>query len=178
MRTAHACYTEAMKTHKALFAAGCFWGVQYYFDEVPGVVKTTVGYTGGHTENPTYDEVCTHTTGHAEATLIEFDPDKVSYQTLLMQFFRMHDPTQLNRQGPDIGDSYRSAIFYFDDEQHKEAVQIRNRTQEALDKPVVTQIEPAGPFYEAEAYHQKFSQRTGIGMCHIPYAPVAAPGAK
>jgi methionine-S-sulfoxide reductase len=167
-----------MKTQKALFAAGCFWGVQYYFDEVPGVVKTTVGYTGGRTENPSYDQVVTHTTGHAEATLIEFDPLKVSYKTLLGQFFRMHDPTQLNRQGPDIGDSYRSAIFYFDEEQRNEATQARNKKQEELDKPVVTQIEPAGPFYIAEDYHQKFSQRTGIGMCHIPYAPVAADGAK
>ncbi|HEX7963442.1 MAG TPA: peptide-methionine (S)-S-oxide reductase MsrA [Candidatus Saccharimonadales bacterium] len=167
-----------MKTQKALFAAGCFWGVQYYFDQVPGVVKTTVGYTGGHTENPTYDEVCTHTTGHAEATLIEFDPEKVSYKTLLLQFFRMHDPTQLNRQGPDIGDSYRSAIFYFDEEQHKEAVQVRNQQQEEIDKPIVTQIETAGPFYEAEPYHQKFTERTGIGMCHIPYAPVAGQSTK
>lgn len=162
-----------MKTQEALFAAGCFWGVQFYFDQVPGVLKTTVGYTGGHTENPTYDEVCTHTTGHAEAVLITFDPEKVSYKTLLQQFFRMHDPTQRNRQGPDVGDSYRSAIFYYNPEQHKEAVQVRNRTQERLDKPVVTQIEHAGPFYEAEPYHQKFTERTGIGMCHIPYAPVA-----
>ncbi len=161
-----------MKLQKAIFAAGCFWGVQYYFDEVPGVVKTTTGYTGGHTENPTYDEVCTHTTGHAEAVLIEFDPDQVSYETLLKQFFRMHDPTQLNRQGPDVGDSYRSAIYYFDKEQQKTAVQVRNQVQKKLDKPVVTQIEPAGPFYNAEPYHQKFTQRTGIGMCHIPYAPI------
>ena len=102
---------------QAIFAAGCFWGVQYYFDQVPGVTKTTVGYTGGHTENPTYEEVCTHTTGHAEAVLLEFDPEQVSYETLCMQFFRMHDPTQLNRQGPDVGDSYRTAIFYFNEEQ-------------------------------------------------------------
>lgn len=163
---------SAAGLQKALFAAGCFWGVQYYFDEVPGVVKTTVGYTGGHTEYPTYDEVCTHATGHAEATLIEFDPAKVTYTTLLKQFFRMHDPTQLNRQGPDVGDNYRSAIFYFNEEQHKEAVQVRNETQQRLGKPVVTQIEHAGPFYQAEPYHQKFTQRTGIGMCHIPYAPV------
>jgi methionine-S-sulfoxide reductase len=161
-----------MKTQQALFAAGCFWGVQYYFDEVPGVVKTTVGYTGGHTENPTYDQVCTHTTGHAEAVLIEFDPAKISYETMLKQFFRMHDPTQLDRQGPDIGDDYRSVIFYFDQEQHKEAVQVRNARQKELGTPIVTQIEPAGAFYAAEEYHQKFTQKTGIGMCHIPYAPV------
>lgn len=164
---------EHPKTDKALFAAGCFWGVQYYFDQVPGVIKTTVGYAGGHTVNPTYDQVSTHTTGHAEAVLVEFDPEKVSYQTLVKQFFRMHDPTQLNRQGPDVGDSYRSAIFYFDEEQRKDAIQTRNRTQERLGKLVVTRIESAGPFYEAESYHQKFTERTGVGMCHIPYTPVA-----
>jgi methionine-S-sulfoxide reductase len=167
-----------MKTQRAVFAAGCFWGVQYYFDQVPGVVKTTVGYTGGHTENPTYDSVCTHTTGHAEAVEIEFDPEQVSYKALLMQFFRMHDPTQLNRQGPDIGDNYRSAIFYTSQEQHKEAVQVRNATQKRLDTPVVTEISSVGPFYVAEPYHQKFTERTGMGMCHIPYAPVAGSGAK
>lgn len=162
-----------MKTQQAIFAAGCFWGVQYYFDQVPGVVQTTVGYTGGRTDNPTYDQVASHTTGHAEAVLIEFDPAKVTYKTLLKQFFRMHDPTQLNRQGPDIGDSYRSAIFFFDQEQRKEAIQVRNEVQKKLGQPIVTQIEHAGPFYKAEGYHQKFTERTGIGMCHIPYAPVA-----
>jgi methionine-S-sulfoxide reductase len=161
-----------MKTHEALFAAGCFWGVQYYFDEVPGIVRTTAGYTGGHTENPTYWEVASHRTGHAEAVLIEFDPKKVSYETLLKQFFRMHNPTQLNRQGPDIGDEYRSAIFYFDDTQRAEAERIRDESQKKFDKPIVTQIVPAGTFYEAEAEHQKFTQRTGIGMCHVPYDPV------
>ncbi len=161
-----------MKTEKAIVAAGCFWGVQYYFDQIPGVVKTIVGYTGGHTKNPTYDEVCTHQTGHAEAVLVEFDPTKVTYETILQQFFRMHDPTQMNRQGPDIGDNYRSAIFYFDEEQHKQAVQVRNETQKALDKPIVTEIEKAGEFYAAEDYHQKFTERTGMGMCHIPYAAV------
>jgi len=162
-----------MKTQKALFAAGCFWGVQYYFDQVPGVIKSIAGYTGGHTENPTYDEVCSHTTGHAEAVLLEYDPDKVTYKTLLRQFFRMHDPTQFNRQGPDVGDEYRSAIFYFDPWQHKEAVEVRNARQKEIDTPVVTQIEKAGPFYPAEEYHQKFTEKTGMGMCHIPYAPVS-----
>ncbi len=111
---------------KAVFAAGCFWGVQYYFDQVPGVVSTVAGYTGGHTQDPTYEEVCTHTTGHAEAVLIEFDSAKVSYGTLCRHFFRMHDPTQLNRQGPDVGDSYRSAIFCFDDGQMKAARKIKS----------------------------------------------------
>jgi methionine-S-sulfoxide reductase len=161
-----------MHSSKALFGGGCFWGVQYYFDQVPGVTKTTAGYTGGHTKNPTYDEVCTHTTGHAEAVLIEFDPARVNYETLLKHFFRMHDPTQPDRQGPDIGDSYRSAIFYFSPEQHKLALQARNKRQQMLGKPIVTEITPAGSFYAAEAYHQKFTERTGIGMCHIPYAPV------
>ena len=165
-----------MTTQKAIFAAGCFWGVQYYFDQVPGVVKTTVGYTGGHTKNPTYDDVCTHTTGHAEATVVEFDPSKVSYHALLLHFFRLHDPTQLDHQGPDIGDEYRSAIFYFDQEQRKEAILARNAAQKMHGKPVVTEIEPAGPFYKAESYHQKFTARTGIGMCHVPYAPVAESG--
>lgn len=157
---------------KAIFAAGCFWGVQYYFDQVPGVTKTTVGYTGGHTENPSYEEVCTHTTGHAEAVLLEFDPEKVSYETLCRQFFRMHDPTQLNRQGPDIGDSYRSAIFCFDDDQLQTAENVKKASQANFKEPVVTRIEKAGPFYEAEDYHQKYTERTGRGMCHIPYEPV------
>ena len=146
--------------------------MQYYFDQVPGVVKTTAGYTGGHTDSPTYDEVSTHATGHAESVLIEFDPEKVSYKTLLKQFFRMHDPTQLNRQGADVGDQYRSAIFYFDQEQRKDAIQTRNKVQKDKGRRIVTQIEPAGKFYEAEAYHQKFTERTGMGMCHVPYAPV------
>lgn len=157
------------ETQKALFGAGCFWGVQYYFDQVPGVVRTTVGYSGGHTENPTYEEVCSHTTGHAEVTLIEFDPRQISYEMLVRQFFRMHDPTQLNRQGPDVGDSYRTAIFYFSDEQRATAQAVRDIVQATLDKPIVTEISAAGPFYEAEAYHQKFTERTGRGMCHVPY---------
>jgi methionine-S-sulfoxide reductase len=159
--------------NKALFAAGCFWGVQYYFDQVPGVTKTLAGYTGGDTENPTYEEVCSHTTGHAEAVLIEFDPEQVSYETLCRQFFRMHDPTQLNRQGPDIGDNYRSAIFYFNDEQKEVAKRVQREVQLKFKKPIVTKIDPAGKFYEAEAYHQKYTQKTGIGACHVPYQPIA-----
>lgn len=159
-------------TQQAIFAAGCFWGVQYYFDQVPGVIKTTVGYTGGHTENPSYEQVCTHTTGHAEAVLLEFDSDKVSYETLCQQFFRMHDPTQLNRQGPDVGDSYRTAIFYFDDEQRQIAEQVKAAAQPKFDKPIVTEITKASKFYPAEDYHQKFAERTGQGMCHIPYKPL------
>lgn len=157
---------------QAIFAAGCFWGVQYYFDHVPGVTKTTVGYTGGRTENPTYEEVCTHTTGHAEAVLLEFDPDEVDYETLCRQFFRMHDPTQLNRQGPDIGDSYRSAIFYFDEAQRAIAEKVKTDCQPGFKEPIVTRIVKAGPFYEAEDYHQKYTERTGRGMCHIPYEPI------
>lgn len=158
--------------NKAIFAAGCFWGVQYYFDQIPGVTKTTVGYTGGHTENPTYEDVCSHTTGHAEAVELEFDPEKVSYETLVKQFFHMHDPTQLNRQGPDVGDSYRSAIFYFDDEQKKIAEDARTQSAEDFEQPIVTEISPASMFYEAEDYHQKYAERTGRGMCHIPYTPM------
>lgn len=157
---------------KAIFAAGCFWGVQYYFDQVPGVTASRVGYTGGHTENPTYEEVCTHTTGHAEAVELEFDESQVSYETLVRQFFRMHDPTQLNRQGPDIGDSYRSAIFFIDDSQKQMAQSILQGAQQNFDKPIVTQIVPATVFYEAEDYHQKFAERTGRGACHIPYEPI------
>lgn len=158
---------------QAIFAAGCFWGVQYYFDQVPGVMSTTVGYTGGTTEGPTYEDVCSHTTGHAEAVLVEFDATKVSFEVLCKHFFRMHDPTQLNRQGPDVGDNYRSAIFYVTDEQKETAEKVMAEAQKNFKEPIVTQIEQAGPFYEAEAYHQKYTEKTGRGMCHIPYEPLA-----
>jgi peptide methionine sulfoxide reductase msrA/msrB len=154
---------------KAIFAAGCFWGVQYYLDQVPGVTKSTVGYIGGSTENPTYEDVCTHTTGHAEAVELDFDPEQVSYETLVRHFFRLHDPTQLNRQGPDVGDQYRSAIFYIDDTQKEVAEQVLDELQPDYDGPIVTQIVSAGIFYPAEDYHQKYAERTGRGMCHIPY---------
>lgn len=157
---------------QAIFAAGCFWGVQYYFDQVPGVTGTTVGYIGGTTENPSYEDVCTHTTGHAEAVHMEFDDSVVTYETLVRQFFRMHDPTQLNRQGPDVGDSYRSAIFYVTDEQKLIAEKVRDELQAKYNGEIVTEITAAGPFYRAEEYHQKFTERTGRGACHIDYAPV------
>jgi methionine-S-sulfoxide reductase len=158
---------------KAIFAAGCFWGVQFYFDQVPGVIKSTAGYTGGHTENPTYEQVCSHTTGHAEAVLLEFDPDLVTYETLVKHFFRMHDPTQLNRQGPDVGDQYRSAIFYCNDEQRAAAEKVKVDKQKDFDRPIVTEISPAGAFYEAEDYHKKYTERTGRGMCHVAYQPIS-----
>ncbi len=161
-----------MRTEKAIFAAGCFWGVQDYFDQIPGVINTVVGYTGGHTKNPSYEEVCTHTTGHAEATEVEFDPRKVSFETLVKQFFRMHDPTQLNRQGPDIGDSYRSAIFYFDEGQKQAAEAIKKSVQSNFKKPIVTETSKATEFYAAEDYHQKYVQKTGRGACHIPFTPI------
>jgi methionine-S-sulfoxide reductase len=163
-------YTTDME--KAIFAAGCFWGVQYYFDQVPGILKTTVGYIGGTTQNPSYEDVCTRATGHAEALLIEFDPEKVNYETLVKHFFLMHDPTQLNRQGPDVGDQYRSAIFYENDGQKEIAEKVKIESQERFDHPIVTQIVPSDIFYEAEDYHQKYAERTGRGMCHIPYQPL------
>lgn len=162
-----------MKNETAILAAGCFWGVQYYFDEVPGVLETEVGYIGGHVDNPSYELVCTHTTGHAEATKIVYDPTKISYATLLKHFFRMHDPTQLNRQGPDVGDSYRSAIFYLDEGQKAAAQKMINELNKTqFNGKIVTTLEKAGKFWPAEAYHQKYSQRTGMGICHVPYAPV------
>ena len=163
-----------MKAQTAIFAGGCFWGVQFYFDQVPGVLQTEVGYTDGRTDNPTYEQVCSHTTGHAEATKITFDPAKVSFRTLLRHFFRIHDPTQLNRQGPDVGDQYRSAIFYTSEEQKTETEELLNllSNSKEYDKPIVTKLEPAGTFWKAEEYHQKYTEKTGLGACHVDYAPV------
>lgn len=154
----------------AILAAGCFWGVQDYFDQVPGVKQTEVGYTGGRTDNPTYEQVCSHGTGHAEATKIVFDPEKISFEQLLQHFFIMHDPTQLNRQGPDIGDQYRSAIFYADQEQKATAEKvIEELNKSQFDGQISTTLEPATTFWPAEDYHQKYVEKTGIGACHIPY---------
>ena len=157
---------------QALFAAGCFWGVQYYFDQVPGVTKTVVGYTGGETENPTYEDVCYSDTGHAEAVLVEFDQEQVRYETLVRQFFYMHDPTELNKQGPDVGSQYRSAIFYFSEDQKRAAEKVKELEQSNHKQPIVTEITQAGTFYKAEDYHQKYTEKTGRGMCHIAYKPV------
>jgi methionine-S-sulfoxide reductase len=158
------------ESNTAIFAAGCFWGVQFYFDQVPGVTDTEVGYIGGRTEHPTYEQVCYEGTGHAEAVRLTFDLSVVTYAELLKQFFRMHDPTQLDRQGPDVGDQYRSAIFYLDDVQKKLAEAAIKR--ESQDRNIATTLEPAGMFWVAEDFHQKFSERTGRGMCHVAYAPV------
>lgn len=150
---------------KALFGAGCFWGIQAAFDEVKGVLKTTVGYAGGDVEKPTYKQVCSGETGHAEVVLVEFDEKKVSYEKLLKVFWKIHDPTQLNKQGPDHGTQYRSVIFFYDDEQEKIAIKSRQDEQQKYDKPIVTQIMPFTNFYLAEKYHQKYLEKTGKKTC-------------
>lgn len=159
------------KTQVATFAAGCFWGVEYAFRKIPGVLKTTVGYTGGHVKDPTYEQVCSHTTGHAEAVQIEFDPSKVSYEKLLETFWAIHDPTTVNRQGPDVGSNYRSAIFYDSPEQEKEAAASREKLERSgkFKQPIATEIAPAGKFYAAEEYHQRYFEKTGQKpQCHLP----------
>jgi peptide-methionine (S)-S-oxide reductase len=155
---------------KATFAAGCFWGVEDAFRQVRGVTDATVGYTGGHTANPTYREVCSDRTGHAEAVEVEFDPQQVSYHELLAAFFQMHDPTQLNRQGPDYGTQYRSAIFFQDAEQEAAARAAKQALERAgtFKRPIVTEIVAAGPFYRAEEYHQRYFEKNGIRSCHLP----------
>jgi peptide-methionine (S)-S-oxide reductase len=158
---------------KATFAAGCFWGVEAAFRETPGVLGTTVGYIGGHTQNPTYERVCSHTTGHAEAVEVEFDPDRVSYDKLLDLFFAVHDPTQLNRQGPDVGDQYRTAIFTHDDEQAAAATASKEAHAKDFSRPIVTEITPATTFYPAEDYHQRYLEKRGLATCVIPGQEVA-----
>ena len=155
---------------KATFAAGCFWGVEDAFRQVKGVTSTTVGYIGGTTKNPTYKEVCTDRTGHAEAVEVEFDPNQVSYRELLALFFQSHDPTTLNRQGPDFGTQYRSAIFFHDTEQEKESREAKAALEKAgiFKRPIVTQIVPAPEFYRAEDYHQQYFEKQGIRSCHLP----------
>lgn len=151
----------------AAFAAGCFWGVEDAFRKVPGVVATAVGYTGGRTEAPTYEDVCTHTTGHAETVLVEFDPSRVSYDALVRVFFQIHDPTTLDRQGPDVGDQYRSAIFTLSPQQARAAGEVKRRAQSQSAEPIVTQIAPLGRFWAAEGYHQQYAERTGHHGCPV-----------
>ena len=153
----------------ATFAAGCFWGVEATFGQIDGVTKTEVGYTGGQTDSPTYKEVCTDRTGHAEAVQVEYDPAKVSYGALLDVFWANHDPTTLNRQGPDVGTQYRSAIFFHSPDQ-KEAAEASKKALDAsgrFRRPIVTQIVPAVTFFPAEEYHQKYLEKRGLATCHI-----------
>jgi len=154
---------------KATFAAGCFWGVEATFRQIPGVTSTRVGYTGGRTESPTYKEVCTDRTGHAEAVEVEFDPAVARYDELLKTFWENHDPTQLNRQGPDWGSQYRSAIYFHTPEQETAARASKDALEKAhrYSKPIVTQIVPAVTFYPAEDYHQQYLEKRGQASCHV-----------
>jgi len=157
------------KQELATFAAGCFWGVEATFRKLPGVLATRVGYTGGRTLDPNYREVCGGRTGHAEAVEVSYDPARISYETLLKTFWENHDPTTLNRQGPDVGDQYRSAIYFHNPEQEK----LAQASKEALDqskkfrRPIVTQILEARPFYQAEEYHQQYLEKRGLETCHL-----------
>ncbi|MFQ5995972.1 MAG: peptide-methionine (S)-S-oxide reductase MsrA [Acidiferrobacterales bacterium] len=152
---------------KATFGAGCFWGVEAAFRQIEGVTGTNVGYSGGNTKDPSYKEVCTDQTGHAEVVRVEFDPAGVGYEQLLDVFWNCHDPTQRNRQGPDIGRQYRSVIFYHDEEQKAAALASKEKLDKSgqYKKPVVTQIEPAGQFYHAEDYHQQYFEKRGLTSC-------------
>ena len=154
-------------TEKATFAAGCFWGVEIEFRNVPGVLDTGVGYEGGTVANPSYEDVCSKRTGHAEVVEVDFDPEQVSYEELLETFWGLHDPTQLNRQGPDVGSQYRSAIFFHSPEQEEKAVESRARAQESFDRPIVTEIVPAATFWRAEDYHQQYLVKRGLATCRI-----------
>jgi methionine-S-sulfoxide reductase len=159
-----------MNREVATLAGGCFWGMEEIIRKIPGVLETTVGYTGGKTSEPTYKDVCSGLTGHAEAIQIAFDPEKLSYEKLLDYFFRMHDPTTLNRQHNDVGTQYRSAIFYHDDEQKRIATQFKAQINNSgrWKKPVVTEIVPVTEFYSAESYHQDYLQKNPGGYnCHV-----------
>lgn len=153
----------------ATFGAGCFWGVEETFRQIPGVLDTAVGYLGGHTQNPTYQDVCTDESGHAEVVQVTYDPAKVSYDQLLSTFWESHDPTTLNRQGPDIGTQYRSAIFFHSPEQERLARASKEKMQASgrFRRPIVTEITPASTFYRAEDYHQKYLAKRGLSHCHI-----------
>lgn len=154
---------------RATFAAGCFWHVEETLANVPGVTKTEVGYTGGHIADPSYSEVCSGTTGHAESVQLEYDPQKIAYSDLLETFWNLHNPTTLNRQGPDVGSQYRSVIFYHSEEQKHLAELSKLNLQKSghFSKPIVTEIIKAGPFYRAEEYHQRYIQKQGGGKCPL-----------
>lgn len=154
---------------KATFGAGCFWGVEAAFRNVPGVADALVGYEGGHCENPSYKDVCRGDTGHAEVVEVEYDPERVSYETLLEAFWNMHDPTQVNRQGPDFGEQYRSVIFYHTPEQKTAAEESKRRLDASgrLPAPAATAVEPAAVFYVAEDYHQQYLAKRGMAACHV-----------
>lgn len=158
-----------IETQKATFGAGCFWGVEAAFRQVRGVVSTTVGYLGGTFKDPTYKDVCSGRTGHAEVVEVEYDPSKVPYEDLLTVFWENHDPTTLNRQGPDIGAQYRSAIFFHNPEQESAARASKERLQRsgAYKRPIVTEITPASTFYRAEEYHQQYLEKRGLAHCSI-----------
>ncbi len=158
-----------MSIHKASFAAGCFWGVEARLREIPGVLDAAVGYMGGSTSEPTYQQVCTGATGHAETVQLQFDDAQVSYAELLDQFFALHNPTTLNRQGPDRGTQYRSAIFWHDQAQ-EQAAQAKIKALDASGKwpdPIVTELAPAAEFWRAEDYHQRYLEKNGGGFCHV-----------
>jgi peptide-methionine (S)-S-oxide reductase len=152
---------------RAAFAAGCFWGVEEFFRAVPGVQDAIAGYEGGHVDHPSYEQVCRGRTGHAEAVLVTFDPSRVSFDTLLAEFWRHHDPTTLNRQGPDRGTQYRSAVFVHDETQKKAAHASLDEYQARFKRPIVTEVEPATLFWPAEEYHQRYTEKTGFGGCHV-----------
>lgn len=154
---------------QATFAAGCFWGVEAQFRRIPGVIETRVGYIGGTTDRPSYEQVCTGGTGHAEAVEVTFDPERVSYASLLEAFWTSHDPTTVDRQGPDVGSQYRSAIFYHDEAQRDAAERSKQEVEASrrFKRPVVTQIVPAGPFWPAEDYHQQYLEKRGQASCHL-----------
>ena len=165
--------TPSGSNQLASFAQGCFWGVEERFRKVHGVVATAVGYTGGTTKDPSYEQVCTDRTGHAEAVLVEFDPAQVSYQELLRFFWQTHDPTSGNAQGPDHGSQYRSAIFTFGPEQQTAALASRDEEQKRLADRITTEIAPAGPFWIAEDYHQQWDEKHGALSCPAPHRPRA-----
>ena len=152
---------------KATFGAGCFWGVEATFRRLPGVKSTQVGYAGGKLDHPTYEDVCTDRTGHAEVVEVTFDPAVISYHDLLEVFWNNHNPTTLNRQGPDVGAQYRSAIFFHNPEQEAEAKSSREAAQQRFPKPIVTEITPAQTFWPAEDYHQQYLEKRGLANCHI-----------